>query len=227
MLKSSLAAAALMLVMSAASAVTTYDAGSYLVEYDEMTSFGSIAGSFSSSNDSVGFSWTVPDTATVVTFGGVVIKDFALPSFKLTPKTGYTLGGPIRVFLGNLAFTEIGNALSTAKVEGMVSVDGDSPLFMASRLDRKITSSSRNHSSGYLYLDESYDIDAFSSLEVTDALIQLEASDGTFGQIIAQPQNKLEISFTTPAVPEPEITAMLLAGLASMGWMVRRRRNNA
>lgn len=228
MFKSFAVAASLTLAMSAASAAASYNVGSATVAYDETTTFGNISSSFSSSNDTFGFSWTVPNTANIFSAGTTEIAVFDLPSFKLTPNAGYTLGGPVRVTLGNFAFFEVGGATTNISIAGDVSLNGAPPTTLSGLLDFQITSSGStpvSHVGGYLFLDQTYNPGAFNSLEVTNASITLSAANGTFSQIIANPQNKLEISFTAPPVPEPETAAMLLVGLVAVGWITQRRRS--
>lgn len=65
---------------------------------------------------------------------------------------------------------------------------------------------------------------AFQTYTFSNASVVLSASGGTFSSIAAQPQNRLEIGFTAVPVPEPETLAMMLAGLAALGWLSFRRR---
>ena len=67
---------------------------------------------------------------------------------------------------------------------------------------------------------------SFGSLLVGGGvLILASATNGIsgFAAVLAQPQNQFSISFIAAAVPEPESYALLLAGLAVIGTILRRR----
>ena len=68
-------------------------------------------------------------------------------------------------------------------------------------------------------------VGGFTSLAQSNASLTLMADGGTFSNILSNPQNKLEYSFTATPVPEPETYVMLLSGIAALGWLARRRRN--
>lgn len=88
-----------------------------------------------------------------------------------------------------------------------------------------ITASGPSHMQGY-FADTLALAGAFNSVAVTHSAIDLSATGGVFSSISANPQNKLEITFDALAapVPEPETYAMMFAGLAALGLLLRRRR---
>ena len=222
---SPLLAAALLSAASVAGAAE-WDLGEYKVTYDDSTAFGGLSSAFGSGTTR-GFSWTVPDSVQLVSFGTNESVTFDLPSFTVTANPGYFLTGPISAFLGNLVFNELGGATTTFTGAGEVSVDGSPSMPVAGALDRTVLASVGSFVSGYYSGSGSVPYGPFTSLTVSNASITLTASGGpgTFASIIAQPQNKLEFSFDAMPVPEPQTYAMLLAGMATLGWLVRRRQS--
>jgi hypothetical protein len=226
-LKPVVAAVVLLSGISAASAITSQDNGPYTITFDETTSFGSLSGWFGS-GDSYGFNWTVPNSVKVSSPGGSdIITTFVdLPSFTISANPGWSLSGGFTAFLGNLSYTEVGGATTGILAYGDVTVDG-SPAGSADGLliGWTATDSGPTYSVGYFGDTYTAPIGAFSTLAVSNARIVLSATGGAFSSISAQPQNKLEFSFTAVPVPEPETYAMMLCGLAAVGWVARRRRS--
>lgn len=221
----SAAALGLALGASSASALVVQDNGAYTLSYDETTSLGYLASSFSSSDGTYGFSWNLDSGIQAISEGGSTVNAFSLPDFVLSANSGYVLGGNVSAFLGNLVFNQLGAAASTgATVSAMISVDGGLAIAFGGPLDQVITASSGNFTSGYFSVETSQNFGNFSSLSVSAVTLTLSADGGTFASVLSQPQNKLEVSFQAVPVPEPETYAMLLSGLAALAWVARRRR---
>lgn len=222
------AAVALMLAVSVASAASVANVGPTTLTFDDTTTLGGLSGTFSSSGDLYGFSWTIPNSANIVSTGSTQILVVDLPSFTLTADAGYQLSD-ISAFLGNLSFTELGGATTNIEATADVSIDGGPSTQVSGLLDFVITNQGPNSSYVIGYFSQTVDLPGgpFSSFSVSNASLTLSAANGTFSNIVANPQNKLEFSFTaaqTAPVPEPQAAAMLLAGLMAMGWMTQRRR---
>ena len=216
------AAVVLITGMSAASALTSQDIGPATVSYDENTDFGFLSSWFSSAT-TYGFTWTVPTTAQVASFGPLTIVNVPLPDFTVTVNPGWALSN-LSAFLGNLVYTEVGAATTNIVANANVSVNGGPALPIGPvSLAWTQTGGGPGFASGY-FADTLAVPGAFNSLAVTGAGIDLSATGGAFSSISAQPQNKLEISFTALPVPEPETYTMMLAGLVALGWMSQRRR---
>lgn len=213
---------ALLCTVGAASAMTTQDFGSHTVTYDETTDFGYLSSSFTSGGGAAGFTWTVPTTAQVASFGSLEIVPIALPSFTITANAGWALSNASG-FLGNLIFTEVGSATTQIKIYADVSVNGGPVMSLQDDVNWTPTSVGTGFLSGYFGETFGPVAGGFSSLSVTNASIVLSATGGVFSNIAAQPQNKLEISLVAQPVPEPETYAMMLAGLAALGWLAKRR----
>lgn len=223
-LKPVFAAAALLCTVGAASALTTQDFGSHTLVYDESTDFGFYSSSYTSGGGAAGFSWTVPNSAQVASFGPQEIVTVNLPSFTITANTGWALSNP-SAFLGNLIFTEVGGATTQIILYADVSIDGGAAVSLVDNLGWTPTSSGAGYLNGYFSTNYGPVLSGFSSLSVSNAHIDLSAVGGVFSSISAQPQNKFEVSLVAMPVPEPETYAMLLAGLGALGWLSRRRQN--
>lgn len=216
-----LASLALLCTVGTASALTTQDFGSHTLTYDESTDFGFLSSSFTAGGGSAGFTWTVPNSAQVASFGPLEIVTVALPSFTISANAGWSLSGASG-FLGNLIFTEVGGATTQIILYADVAVNGGAPVSMSDNVDWTATSGGVGYLNGYF--GESWGpTGAFSTLSVSNASIVLSATGGVFSSISAQPQNKLEISLVAMPVPEPETGAMLLAGLGALAWLGARR----
>jgi hypothetical protein len=220
-IKPLLAALSLAGFASLASATVTQDNGPYTLSYDETTSFGYLAGWFSS-NPTHGFSWAVPTSAQLASLGSTASATVNLPDFTVTTNAGWALSNATG-FLGNIVFTEVDGATTNIRLYADVSVNGGPAVSInGDALDRVITGNGPSYVQGYFAQTASLP-GGFSSLSVSNASIVLSVSGGVFSSIAAQPQNKLEISFAVAQVPEPETAAMLLAGLAAVGLLAKRR----
>lgn len=209
--------------MATASAATV-NFTEYTLTYDDSTTFGGLSGSFGSGS-TVGFNWTVPDSVHIASVGGAAVSNtFTLPSFTVTANAGYVLSGPVTGFLGNLVYTEVGTPTITVTATADVSVNGSPAFAFGGTIFGTETSGIPGvFSNGYYSGTQSAPIGAFTSFSVSNATLALSASGGTFASITAQPQNKLEFSFTAAPVPEPETYALMMAGLAVVGFVARRR----
>lgn len=221
-LKPSLAAASLLFAVGAASALTSQDFGSHTLVYDETTAFGHLSSSFTAGGGSAGFTWTVPNSANVASFGPLTIVTVNLPSFTVTANAGWALSNASG-FLGNISFTEVGAATTQIILYADVSLNGGTPVTVIDNLPWTPVSGGPGYLNGFFSDTLAAAPGGFTSLSVTNAHIDLSAVGGIFSSITAQPQNKLEVSLVAVPVPEPETYAMLLAGLASLGWLSKRR----
>ena len=223
-LKPTVIALSLLAAVSSVSAITVQNIGPATVTYDETTSLGFLSSWFSSGT-TYGFSWTLPNSAQVVSFGPTVNTLVNLPSFTLTNNPGWNLSGAFNAFLGNPSFTEIGGATTNIFGTADISVNGGPAATTSGLVGFTITTISGPFVGGYFSQTVSLPVGGFTSLAQSNASLDFSASGGTFSTIISNPQNKIEYSFTATPVPEPETAAMLLSGLATLGWLARRRRS--
>jgi hypothetical protein len=167
----------------------------------------------------------LPDSLNVANIGlGSTVNSFAMPDFTITANAGYSLSG-LTAFIGNLAYTEVGQAFADLHVATTLSVDGGPGTPFSGPLSKVSTISGPGFNSGYFTDTAPVSGGTFSSLSLTNATLTLLAfggADGAFAGIFANPQNKLEFSLIAAAVPEPESYAMFLAGLGLIGAIARR-----
>ena len=226
-LKSALVAASLILAVSAASATTVFDVGGATLTYDETTTLGSTNGSFNGFQFE-GFSWQIPNSATLVNTAKGTTKFFtvALPSFTIAANTGFALSD-LTGFFGNPTFFDFGGT-SNIQFSGDVSIDGGAAIPVSGLIDFEVTNQNLSIGLNAGFFSQTETLPGpFSTFALSNASLLLTASvdaNGTVSSIVSNPQNKLEISYTVVAVPEPETGAMLLAGMAAIGWVARRQR---
>ena len=221
-LKSIAAAVALITASSLSSAMTSWDLGSYTVTYDETTTFGALAGAYTSGGGAVGFHWNFsPDVQVTSVGGSVVSATFALPDFTISANPGWTISGGVTGSMGNVVYAEFGGSTTSISVAASASVDG-SPTFVLPLTS--LTKVPTGGTLGYFADTVTMPIGTFSTFAVNAGSITLDASGGFAAAISAQPQNELAFSFFANPVPEPETYAMLLSGLGVVGWVARRRR---
>lgn len=224
-MKISILAAGIVALAGAASAgaVTTVSPDGYTLTYDDSTILGGTSSSFSSSDNSVGFSWSLPSSINVVNLGSTA---FTLPNFTITANAGYNLSGAITGFLGNLAYTEVGaTATTSAAVTGDVFVNGVAMGAVGGALGRVESNGILGtYSVGYYGSSTTVPAGSFNSFSVSNFVLNLSATGGAFASIGAQPQNELKVSFFATPVPEPETYAMMLAGIGLIASIARRRK---
>ncbi|EHR68959.1 PEP-CTERM putative exosortase interaction domain-containing protein [Burkholderiales bacterium JOSHI_001] len=226
----SLACATLLATLgSLASATVTQDNGAYTITYDETTpGFGALSLSV---NDGVtaSFQWNLNSSVAAVLVGdGSLSKTFALPSFSIVANPGWALSGPVTGFLGNLGFNELNGGTTSVSYSGNVGLVGGPASPVAGNLDRTVSSTlPGTYALGYYSGTLTTGAGPLPSLALSGASIALNLTGNgpaSFASVLGQPQNELKISFQVAAVPEPDASAMLLAGLAALGLVARRRR---
>lgn len=215
-------AAGLLCCLANAHATKDVNLGPYTLSYDETTVLGELAG-WGGGGSLFSFAWAIPSSVQVASTGPLVTASFDLPSFTITANPGWTLSGDVKAFLGNLVFTEVGGATTGILAYADVAVDGGPASSWSGGVGWTASLAGPGYLQGYFGDTATVPVGHFTSLTVSNASIVLSATGGAFSSIVAQPQNRLEISLFAAAVPEPEGYAMLLAGLAVVGWVVRRR----
>lgn len=207
-----------------ANAATANLAG-YTLSYDDTTSFGSVSFTFGDGTNE-GFGWNVADSVGVVSAGqGLQTASFALPSFTITAKPGFSLSG-LTGFLGNLVFNEVGVGASTsASAAGSLAVNGNPVGGFGGTLTHNTTFTAGTYNSGYYARQGSMATPSYHSLSFSGGALDLTATAGAgqFASVIGNHQNTLSFSVVPTPVPEPETYALMLAGLLAVGSLVRRR----
>lgn len=204
---------------AALAATASFD--QYTLEYANTPNI-TLAGAFGDGH-TFGFNFSVlPAVSVLNTTSGVVTSTFALPTFTVTPASGYVLSGEIRATLGNFSYTEFPGATTSATVSSDVTIDG-TPYISTNVPMTKIafTPSSGEYRINVI----SSGIGAFNNFKLNSGSLVLTTDNtGGFGSLVsAQSSSEFRISFTAAPIPEPESYAMLLAGLCLIGAVVRRR----
>ena len=191
------------------------------ISYDAATAFGSTSGARSLGGDRYGFSWGVPADLRVI--GGTAT--FALPDVTVTGGAGWALSGA-HIFLGDIIFSEAVAGTTTARLTGMLRVDGGAPVAVAADMDRLIVPASPGSTLGYFSETVAFPT-SFHSLSFSGVQLTLTAQPGSTVKSIpsaTQYQNELRFSFAAVPVPEPDTYVMLTAGLIAIAVALRRRR---
>ena len=218
-------AAAVIALAGLSANAATADLSGYTLSYDDTTSFTGVDFSFGDGTNE-GFGWNVAGTVGAVSAGqGLQTATFALPSFTVTAKAGFTLSG-ITGFLGNLVFNEVGAGASTsASASGNVALNGMPAGVFGGVLIKNTTFSAGTYNSGYHARQGTMGTPSYNTLSFSGGLLTLTASAGAgqFASVIGNPQNTLSFSVVPTPVPEPETFALMLAGLVAIGSLARRR----
>ena len=218
-------AAAVIALAGLSANAATADLSGYTLSYDDTTSFTGVDFSFGDGTNE-GFGWNVAGTVGAVSAGqGLQTATFALPSFTVTAKAGFTLSG-ITGFLGNVVFNEVGAGASTsASASGNVALNGMPAGVFGGVLIKNTTFSAGTYNSGYHARQGTMGTPSYNTLSFSGGLLTLTASAGAgqFASVIGNPQNTLSFSVVPTPVPEPETFALMLAGLVAIGSLARRR----
>ncbi len=215
-------------VMSLAASLSvsaqTVDYGSFVLDFDTGTEFGTPSADFSGANGLVSLSWAVSGAVHLAVNGGMDFVEFALPSFTITANSpAYHLSGPVSGFFGNLVFSEFGESQTFASIDGELSVNGSGAIAVGGDLTRTVTTNLPGvFTGGYYSTAASAAFGEFSTLAFSNGHLNLVVF-GT-GAILAQPQNALKVSFFAAPAPVPVPTAGWLLGsaLSALGFVRRR-----
>jgi hypothetical protein len=202
----------------------------YSVSVDNTNIFGN-AGSPSSgfsSGATVGQAWLVPDAVNTFGLNSSNTFSFDLPAFTLTADSGYTLGGPVTLSIGNFTLTALNGAMWGGSMTGTLSVNGGAGILVSSIVAGPTTVVAPGYISGTLSATDTVTIPSgASTISFSGGVLTLSAfaAPGQFANILPNGQTEFRVSFTAAPVPEPESYAMLAAGLFLIGSIVRRRRS--
>ena len=228
----SMAMAALLAALgsAASAALVTQDNGAYTITYNDATpGFGALA-TWGDSGTAVDFQWNMSSAVSAALLnGGSSGTPFDLPSFTIVANPGWALSGPVKGFLGNLAFTELNGGTASVSYAGQVGLVGGPSTSVTGSLDRTVTLSGPGFAQGIFSGTLVSPAGPLPSLALSGASISLNlsgAGPASFASILSQPQNQFKVSFQVAAlpIPEPGTYAMLLAGLAAMGLLRVRQR---
>ena len=218
-------AAAITVLAGLSANSATADLNGYTLSYDDTTIFTGVDFTFGDGTNE-GFGWNVASTVGVVSAAqGLQTATFALPSFTVTAKAGFTLSG-ITGALGNLVFNEVGAGANTsASAAGNVAVNGTPAGVFGGALNKNTTFSAGTYTSGYHARLGTMVTPSYHSLSFSGGFLTLTASAGAgqFASVIGNDQNTLSFSVVPTPVPEPETFALMLAGLVAIGSLARRR----
>lgn len=161
--------------------------------------------------------WSVP----AFSVSGDMIS-YSLPDYTLTANAGYTLSA-ISLSIGNLSFFEVAGGSSGAYITADLWADGwTGPLVLPATRTELSAPGSSAVTGFYTFSLPPVGMD-LHQVQVTNLKMVMAATPTA--AIVSQGQAVVDLDFTVTAVPEPQTYAMLLSGVAVVGWMARRRRN--
>lgn len=202
------------LSVSASAATVVFD--QYTLSYEDTTLLGGLDFTFGS-GDQEGFGWTLPSS---ISASGTAAS-FSLPNFTITANPGYVLHGNIGGSVGNLAFSEVAGAATSAAFAATLAINGTPVANLLDPMTRTAVGSSPSLTFGYYSIAEYLPFGNFNSLTITGGRIDLVAPGSA--AIYSQAQSEFRFFFSAAAVPEPGALPMMFAGLAFIGFLVRRR----
>lgn len=223
MFKRALTGVVLSAAVATAAQAASWDLGTYTVTYDETTTFGYLAGAFTTSDNVVGFNWqfagTAADFVSSLTTSSLAL---ALPSFTITANASGALYGPVSITIGKLAFTEVGAQAATSAMLNGSYDSGSGATAIGGSLSGFNVSTSGPVTSGSYVGTFTAPTGSFQSFDFSGTLA-LAASGGAYSGIQPTPDNSVRVEFHAAVVPEPETYAMWFAGLLGMAALGRRR----
>lgn len=144
-----------------------------------------------------------------------------LPSFEVSPRRDLPLAAAVAISVDDLVFSETGNALSRASLQGWLVADGRVIGAIDHALTKTTVIDNAGFRAGFLSLEtDSFLIQSFRHLSVTGLQLSFDPGNDA-SAIFSINSTALTLSIQVAEVPEPASPLMLAAGLGLIGW--RRR----